>query len=330
MDAKNEIYELIGEGEAEVVIEADLSLKILKDDLWTAHELLNMHAAGYKAINLKKGSKGDLVKFIQQALNKLGFSVIEDSDYGASLHLAVKYFQKFYNKDFDSRKIVHPISKLKVDACVGRETLLALDEALVNNWKVDLTDAENRVRAFLRMIRVGEGTVGDIGYETLFTHKSFIKDFNRDFSTHPNIVMKGGGLESTAAGAYQILYDRWKDVLRQSYVKRRSIFDFSPVSQDKLGIFLLRLRSFGSGGFKIIDQDTGDRISVLELIVFNRITDAIELASWEWASLPPGRYGQPNKTMEESKKLYSGYLDDEICHQTDLKIERNILLEYIS
>lgn len=328
--AKQEIYEIIGDGEAEIVIDADLSLKILKDELWTKHEILNEYAAGYKEFQLRKGSKGDLVKFVQQALNNVGFHVVEDSDYGSSLHLAVKYFQKFYNKDFDSRKEVHAITELKVDACIGKKTLLALDEALVNKWKVDLTEAENRVRAFLRMIRVGEGTVGDIGYETLFTHKSFIKDFGRDYSTHPNIVMKGGGLESTAAGAYQILYDRWKDVSKQLYTKRQSILDFSADSQDKLGICLLRFRSFGSGGFKVLDKDTGDKMSVLELLLSNRITDAVNLASWEWASLPPGRYGQPNKTMDEALDYYKGYLEDETCHQTDLKIDRNVISEFIS
>ncbi|WP_396587814.1 hypothetical protein [Bermanella sp. R86510] len=124
-----------------------------------------------------------------QALN----DAVRPKDKLRNVHLAVKYFQKFHKKNFDNRAEVHPISKLKVDTSVCKETLLALDEALVNGWQVDFTEAEYRVRAFLRMIRVGEGAVGDIGYETLFTHKSFIKDFGRDYSVHPNITMNGGG-----------------------------------------------------------------------------------------------------------------------------------------
>jgi muramidase (phage lysozyme) len=331
LDAKKEIYEALKYSEKpEIIIKSDLSLKILKDKLWSAHEILNEYAAALKPLNLKKGNDGDLVTLIQQSLNKAGFHVVEDGDYGPSLHLAVKYFQKFYNKDFDSRKEVHEISKLKVDACIGKETLLALDEALVNNWKVDFTEAEYRVRAFLRMIRVGEGTIGDIGYETLFTHKSFIKDFDGDFSAHPNILMKGGGLKSTAAGAYQVLNKTWLWITSIGYAVRHKISDFTPLAQDKVGILLLRSRDFGRDRFEVKDSDTGDAISVLNLIVDNRMVEAIELASWEWASLPPGRHGQPIKSMKEAKELYYQYLEDENCHISDLKIGRNILKEFLT
>ena len=331
LDAKKEIYEALKYSEKpEIIIKSDLSLKILKDKLWSDHEILNEYAAALKPLNLKKGNDGDLVTLIQQSLNKAGFHVVEDGDYGPSLHLAVKYFQKFYNKDFDSRKEVHKISKLKVDACIGKETLLALDEALINNWKVDFTEAEYRVRAFLRMIRVGEGTTGDIGYETLFTHKSFVKDFKRDFSTHPNIVMKGGELESTAAGAYQILYDTWKYLRDKRYFVKYSINDFGALSQDKMGLLLLKVRRAGSKGFSIKDADTGDSISVLNLLIYDRVKEAIELASWEWASLPPGRYGQPIKKMGEAMALYERYLEDEICHISQLKLNRDTIAEYLT
>lgn len=44
---------------------------------------------------------------------------------------------------------------------------------------------EARVRAFMRMLRVGEGTVGEAGYETLFGGQSFIRHYHKDFSNHP-------------------------------------------------------------------------------------------------------------------------------------------------
>ena len=67
---------------------------------------------------------------------------------------------------------------------------------LQTNLVPTLSDA--RVRAFMRMLRVGEGTTGDKGYETLFSGKSFIKDYSRDFSDHPRIKIKSGKLISSA------------------------------------------------------------------------------------------------------------------------------------
>lgn len=61
-------------------------------------------------------------------------------------------------------------------------------------------------------------------------------------------------------------------------------------------------------GFRL--NETKEPISVLNLILDNRIKDAIELASWEWASLPPGRYGQPIKEMEEAISYYDKYLKE--------------------
>jgi muramidase (phage lysozyme) len=82
---------------------------------------------------------------------------------------------------------------------------------LIGNFaskKVTLEEA--RVRAFLRMIRVGEGTEGEAGYERLFGGESFIKNYGRDFSDHPKILItrtnsRGKMLKSTAAGAYQVM-----------------------------------------------------------------------------------------------------------------------------
>ena len=119
-------------------------------------------------------------------------------------------------------------------------------------------------------------------------------------------------------------------MLEASYAKKHSINDFGSVSQDKLGILLLRKRNFGLKGFRFKDSDVGDTISVLNLIVDNRIKDAIELASWEWASLPPGRYGQPIKDMKEAIAYYEKYFEEEVCHTSDLKISRSVLSEFLT
>ncbi|UBO74291.1 glycoside hydrolase family 24 protein [Aeromonas rivuli] len=176
---------------------------------------------------------------------------------------------------------------------------------LINfNARSTPTQGDARVRAFMRMLRVGEGTVGDIGYETLFSGKSFIKDFNRDFSDHPRIKIKAGGLVSSAAGAYQIMGYTWDD---SSMVKARSLYgvqDFSPLSQDTFCLIIFKKK----------------RPGCLDLIRQGKIVDALDTLSYEWASLPPGRYGQPSKTIDEALKIFNEYLEQELNETSDLYI----------
>jgi muramidase (phage lysozyme) len=47
------------------------------------------------------------------------------------------------------------------------------------------------------MIRIGEGTIQEDGYRTMFTGAKFT-----DFSKHPNTRHEANGVVSTAAGAY--------------------------------------------------------------------------------------------------------------------------------
>ena len=70
---------------------------------------------------LKKGSKGDSVKLLQELLNKHGFNLTVDGDFGNKTEEAVKQFQKHLN--------------LTVDGIVGSKTFEALQakyEANIN------------------------------------------------------------------------------------------------------------------------------------------------------------------------------------------------------
>ncbi|WP_421234922.1 hypothetical protein [Aeromonas enteropelogenes] len=62
------------------------------------------------------------------------------------------------------------------------------------------------------------------------------------------------------------------------------------------------------------------RAGTLEQIRQGRIEEALDKLSYEWASLPPGRYGQPSKTMSEALSIFNLYLKEELENKTDLHI----------
>ena len=61
-----------------------------------------------KCPTLSKGSKGDIVKLVQQRLNSVGFNLVCDGDFGTNTHAAVKKFQT--NR------------KLTADGVIGKNT----------------------------------------------------------------------------------------------------------------------------------------------------------------------------------------------------------------
>lgn len=51
------------------------------------------------------------------------------------------------------------------------------------------------------------------------------------------------------------------------------------------------------------------------------IVGALDILSYEWASLPPGRYGQPAKSEQEALSLYNHYLEEELAGRSDLHLD---------
>ncbi len=176
----------------------------------------------------------------------------------------------------------------------------------------------------MRMLRVKEGTEGESGYK-----KRYGGTFT-DMSTHPQIITKSGGYSSSAAGAYQIMGYTYKWLGGQDldknfkptgvydknhdYIKKYSIPNFNQESQDKLCIIILRHKR--SANF-------------LDLITKNKIQEALEeYGSYEWASLPPSRYGQPNQTMENALSNYNKFLKLELAGETDLHLKKGFLKDF--
>ena len=142
--------------------------------------------------------------------------------------------------------------------------------------KKKMTTAEKNLKAFLIMIRYAEGTTGKDGYRKLFGGGLF-----NDYARHPNTRVTRYGITSTAAGAYQILFRTWQEVQA-----KLSLVDFSPRSQDRAAIELIRRR-------KALDD-----------VLAGRFSEAILKCRKEWASLPGAGYNQNEKTATALAAVY--------------------------
>lgn len=150
-------------------------------------------------------------------------------------------------------------------SCATTAALLLLIQIKMNKTAI----AYKNLRAFLIMIQYSEGTFGKDGYNKLYGGSLF-----QDFSRHPNQKQTKWGLTSTAAGAYQILSKTWAELQTKLQLP-----DFSPTSQDKAAVELIRRR-------KALDD-----------VYAGRFTEAIAKCRKEWASLPGAGYGQNEKNI---------------------------------
>lgn len=155
----------------------------------------------------------------------------------------------------------------------------------------DLQDAltNPNVRAFLKAIRLGEGTRDDPrtpdvdeGYDEIVGGSRFT-----DFSKHPQqrVWIERYKVFSSAAGAYQIIWPTW-DKLRQQY----GFEDFSPACQDEAAVALIIGRK------------------ALHNVKNGELAQALSKCADEWASLPGSKAGQRKVTYEafEAEYLFAG------------------------
>ena len=137
-----------------------------------------------------------------------------------------------------------------------------------------------------RLIRAGEGTSGESGYNTMFTGSQF-----SDTSKHPRQINRSGDLASDAAGAYQFLSTTW-DGAKNAL----GLTDFSPASQEKAGKYLAQQRGLAT------DTVFTDKQSFLK---------ELDKIAPEWASMPTlatgtSHYGQGGLTPDQAWNIYNG------------------------
>lgn len=153
--------------------------------------------------------------------------------------------------------------------------------AFLQEWTdMNKTNAASdpNVYAFLGMLRVSEGTAGPDGYRTLVGGSLF-----NSFADHPRTLvwLPNLGINSSAAGAYQILRKTWDGVRG-----KLGLPDFSPLSQDAAAIELIRQRG------------------ALDDVRAGRFAIAVEKCKKEWASLPGAGYGQRENSLARLETAY--------------------------
>ena len=133
------------------------------------------------------------------------------------------------------------------------------------------------VKAFLRVIRSGEGTADQGGYNRLFGGGTF-----SSFADHPRQIIKKSGYASSAAGAYQFITSSWDETKRVM-----GLVDFSPTSQDFAAIGRIAARG------------------ALDDVIAGRFDTALGKVAREWASMPGSPYGQPVISLATARNVYA-------------------------
>lgn len=142
----------------------------------------------------------------------------------------------------------------------------------------------SNLSAFLDTIAYSEGTDKpgqpslDRGYDVLVGGALF-----SGYADHPRklIDLPRLGIKSTAAGRYQVLA-RFYD----AYKKQLGLPDFSPASQDKIAIQLIR------------------ECKALDDVNVGRVTEALAKCKSRWASLPGAGYGQHEHKVETLVSIF--------------------------
>lgn len=147
-----------------------------------------------------------------------------------------------------------------------------------NAARVTAADLANKnVKAFLQVIRKGEGTADSNGYRRIFGGQLF-----SGFADHPRITVKKSGYTSSAAGAYQFIISTWDETRRIM-----GLSDFSPASQDAAAVGRIAARG------------------ALDDVKAGRFELAVKKCAKEWASLPYSPYGQPTISIATAQGVYA-------------------------
>lgn len=229
-----------------------------------------------------------------------------EKTYSEKLH---HFYAKISEAEFFGTSATLVAFKNDVQANGGGHAMVGVEETKkVADNKDGVCNYEAKIRAFMRMIRIGEGTEDEAGYTRIIGGSTFV-DHGKDMSTHPKVYIKK--YDSTAAGAYQITKTNWNDEDFSKWRNNHKINDYSAASQDKYCYYLLK-----------------EKKKAIDLIKKGDIKSAIAKCSSEWASLPGAGYGQREEKLDDIVIKYSAFYQEELKGKTTLHIEKGFLKEF--
>jgi muramidase (phage lysozyme) len=143
----------------------------------------------------------------------------------------------------------------------------------------------DNVKALLRVVREGETDQTDDAYRKLVGDPPGVYSLT-DLKDHPRKVVHIDRLQlfSSAAGAYQFLTRTWDEL-----VEKYGFEDFSPQCQDEAAVALFVRRK------------------ALDAAIAGALALWLDKCSYEWASLPPGRYGQGELSIDRVVATFVKY-----------------------
>lgn len=321
-----------------------VTIEIWEDNLLIDEKLLSGEASPDKSGAIKfKIDWGKIPKGKQDSFKNVYVKVLDNNHDKAVLYDGDSLFFKNYTP-LIAKSTVNNLSGYSSAAIVGSTSV---NIASIDN-KFGVCEYEARVRAFLRMLRIGEGTEGENGYKKLFAGEDFTAaPHNKNMSKHPQIIISKSGYSSSATGAYQIKGDVYDELIKR-YGENYDINGFDQEKQDKLCITILKhnyLTKRPSTFFnpkkdngqintekkeqrKIFENAYGD---ILQLIIDGNLEKATLIASLCWASLPNAPYGQPThlKTFADVKAKYEELLKEELEGKSkELHLKKGFLKEF--
>lgn len=119
------------------------------------------------------------------------------------------------------------------------------------------------------------------GYNVMFSFKLM-----NSCNVHPNQCLAFGSSCSTAAGRYQFLTGTWNSVKSAN-----GLSSFEPENQEL-------------GAKYLVNTTRHVTVPSSRPMTASEFSNAMSKLSWEWASLPPGRYGQPVKNSSQMRNMY--------------------------
>jgi len=139
----------------------------------------------------------------------------------------------------------------------------------------------HNLNAFLDTISFSEGTNiagSDDGYNVIVGGKLFTGYASPQYFL---VDLPNLGIKSTAIGRYQVLYR-----YATHYIKTLGLRDFSPLSQDKIALQLIR------------------ECRATQLIIDGDFAKAVAACSSRWASFPGNTYGQRQENIRALAQFF--------------------------